>query len=83
MLILLSVSEFYIYSDQGTEEELRTYVGLGFYIAITGFVCNEARGLELRNIIKHIPTDKLVLGLLLWNLYRTFPNTYMILVAGK
>jgi TatD DNase family protein len=43
----------------GTAEDLKAYLDLGFYIAITGFLCNDARGVELRDVVKHIPLDKL------------------------
>jgi hypothetical protein len=44
----------------GTAEDLKSYLDLGFYIAITGYLCNDARGVELREVVKHIPLDKLV-----------------------
>ncbi len=41
-------------------QDLKAYLDLGFYIAITGFLCNDARGVELREVVKLIPIDKLV-----------------------
>jgi len=46
----------------GTTEDLRAYLDLGFHIAITGFLCNEARGTDLREVVKHIPLDKLLIS---------------------
>jgi hypothetical protein len=41
-------------------QDLKAYLDLGFYIAITGFLCNDARGVELREVVKLIPLEKLV-----------------------
>jgi len=45
----------------GTEEELIKYVEMGFYIGITGWVCDDRRGQDLQNIIKHIPLNRLMI----------------------
>lgn len=45
----------------GTEAELRTYISMGFYIGLTGFVCMDARGFKLRSMASTIPTDKLMI----------------------
>lgn len=45
----------------GTSEELETYLAMGLHIGITGWVCDERRGLELRALIKYIPLDRLML----------------------
>ncbi|KAJ0412243.1 hypothetical protein ATCC90586_006629 [Pythium insidiosum] len=34
----------------GSESEMRTYLSMGFYIGLTGFVCMESRGHRLREI---------------------------------
>lgn len=39
---------------------LETYLSLGLYIGITGWVCDERRGLELRKLMPLIPEDKLL-----------------------
>lgn len=44
----------------GNEDELRAYVKLGFYIGVTGFVCMDRRGRELRAIASIIPLDRLL-----------------------
>lgn len=44
----------------GTAEEVKEYVELGFYIGITGWICDERRGKELQKAIKHIPLDRLM-----------------------
>jgi TatD DNase family protein len=45
----------------GTEEELKSYLDRGFYIGITGWICDERRGKHLRGLIKKIPLDKLMI----------------------
>jgi len=41
--------------------EARTYLDLGLYIGITGWICDERRGHHLREIVRHIPADRLVI----------------------
>jgi TatD DNase family protein len=45
----------------GGEAELDAYLALGLYIGITGWACDERRGLELRNSVPRIPLDKLLI----------------------
>jgi len=45
----------------GNEEQLKAYIELGAHIGITGWVCDERRGLPLRDIVHLIPDDKLML----------------------
>ena len=45
----------------GGELELDTYLGLGLYIGITGWACDERRGLELRGVLPRIPADRLLI----------------------
>ncbi|RLN58512.1 hypothetical protein BBJ28_00006909 [Nothophytophthora sp. Chile5] len=45
----------------GKEQELRTYLGMGFYIGLTGFVCMEPRGLAVRAMVQRIPIDRLMI----------------------
>jgi TatD DNase family protein len=45
----------------GTKEECFDYLDAGYYIGITGWLCDERRGLHLREIVKHIPADKLMI----------------------
>jgi TatD DNase family protein len=45
----------------GTRDELRTYLDLGCYIGITGWICDQRRGMGLRDIVKFIPADKLMI----------------------
>lgn len=44
-----------------TKEALEDYLALDMYIGITGWVCDERRGAELQEIVKHIPADRLLI----------------------
>ncbi len=41
--------------------ELDAYLELGLAIGITGWICDERRGLHLREVVKKIPADRLML----------------------
>lgn len=45
----------------GERAELMQYLDLGLYIGITGWVCDERRGLALRDQLTTIPDDRLLL----------------------
>jgi TatD DNase family protein len=45
----------------GTREELRTYLDLGLHIGITGWICDERRGTHLRELVRDIPADRLMI----------------------
>lgn len=45
----------------GSRDQLHTYLDLGLYIGITGWVCDERRGRELAELVKEIPSDKLLI----------------------
>ncbi|MCK4711023.1 MAG: TatD family hydrolase [Gammaproteobacteria bacterium] len=44
----------------GSGNELKAYLEMGLYIGITGWVCDERRGQELRSILNTIPLDRLM-----------------------
>ncbi|HVJ16446.1 MAG TPA: TatD family hydrolase [Polyangiaceae bacterium] len=44
----------------GSEAEAERYLELGLCIGITGFVCDERRGTHLRDVVKRIPLDRLM-----------------------
>jgi len=44
-----------------TREALIDYLDLDCYIGITGWICDERRGLDLRELVKLIPTERLLL----------------------
>jgi len=43
------------------EKERDAYLELGLHIGITGWICDERRGLHLRDVVKGIPADRLLL----------------------
>jgi TatD DNase family protein len=45
----------------GGEAELESYLALGLYIGITGWACDERRGLALRNSVPRIPLERLLI----------------------
>ena len=45
----------------GEKDTLMRYLDRGFYIGITGWVCDERRGVELRELIQYIPSDRLMI----------------------
>jgi TatD DNase family protein len=45
----------------GGETELEAYLALGLYIGITGWACDERRGLELRRSVAHIPLERVLI----------------------
>lgn len=45
----------------GNREELYNYLDLDLYIGITGWICDERRGVELFKLLKEIPANRLLL----------------------
>lgn len=45
----------------GTREELDDYVAAGYYVGVTGWICDERRGVALQELVKHIPLDRIML----------------------
>ena len=45
----------------GSAQALSDYLQRGFYIGITGWICDERRGGELQRLVKKIPLDRLMI----------------------
>ncbi len=45
----------------GSAAELDTYLTMGLYIGITGWICDERRGTHLQDLVRRIPLDRLML----------------------
>ena len=45
----------------GTLEEVRAYLNLDLYIGITGWICDERRGAHLKEVVRHIPAERLLI----------------------
>jgi TatD DNase family protein len=41
-------------------EEARAYLDLGLHIGITGWLCDERRGLHLKDVVRFVPLDRLL-----------------------
>ncbi|MFN8577303.1 MAG: TatD family hydrolase [Candidatus Sericytochromatia bacterium] len=54
------IKESVIHCFTGTEYELKAYLEMGFYIGITGAICDERRN-HLKQLVKMIPLDKLMI----------------------
>ena len=45
----------------GDRSEMKTYLDLGLYIGITGWICDERRGHDLRDAARYLPLDCILL----------------------
>ncbi len=45
----------------GSKAELHSYLDLGLHIGITGWICDERRGMHLLELLRDIPADRLML----------------------
>lgn len=45
----------------GTAEELHAYLDLDLHVGVTGWICDERRGLHLRELVSRIPLDRMML----------------------
>lgn len=45
----------------GDKYEVEDYLSLGCYIGVTGWICDERRGDELREAVKYIPPERLMI----------------------
>ena len=50
-----------IHCFTGTAKDLARYLEAGFYIGITGWLCDVKRGAGLRELVKEIPSDRLLI----------------------
>jgi TatD DNase family protein len=42
-------------------DEARAYLDLDLYIGITGWICDERRGQHLREVVRYLPTDRMLI----------------------
>jgi TatD DNase family protein len=56
-----ALSRGVVHCFTGTREELYDYLDLDMYIGITGWVCDERRGLHLQELLHDIPAGRLLL----------------------
>lgn len=55
------ISRLVIHCFTDSREALMDYLDLDCYIGITGWICDERRGLELQQLVKLIPAERLLL----------------------
>ncbi|WP_136608545.1 TatD family hydrolase [Paenibacillus dokdonensis] len=55
------VAKSVVHCFTGTADELHAYLEMGFHIGITGWICDERRGQHLRELVKDIPLDRLMI----------------------
>jgi len=55
------ISRAVVHCFTGTGAELDDYLARGWYIGITGWICDERRGLHLRDLVPRIPADRLLI----------------------
>lgn len=53
-------SKSVVHCFTGDKDTLKKYLDMGFYIGITGWICDDRRGKELREAVKIIPTDRVM-----------------------
>ena len=58
---LTQISRAVAHCFTGSEQALRTYVDMGLYIGITGWICDERRGSHLQDIVHLIPPERLMI----------------------
>jgi TatD DNase family protein len=55
-----SLGNFVVHCFTGGAAELETYLALGAYIGITGWICDERRGKHLAPLLRAIPAERLL-----------------------
>lgn len=55
------VKKAVVHCFTGTYTELKAYLSMGFHIGITGWICDERRGKHLKDLVRMIPLDRLMI----------------------
>ena len=55
------IEDVVVHCFTGDKKSLESYIDLDCYIGITGWITDPKRGYHLHDIIKYIPTDKLMI----------------------
>ncbi|MCU0975325.1 MAG: TatD family hydrolase [Steroidobacteraceae bacterium] len=58
---LPNISRAVVHCFTGTGDELQDYLAAGLYVGITGWVCDERRGLGVKALTRDIPLDRLMI----------------------
>ena len=59
--VLPELSRAVAHCFTGEHESLREYLAMGLYIGVTGWICDERRGMHLRDIVSVVPDDRLMI----------------------
>ena len=59
--IISEVPQSIVHCFTGNKNELKKFLDLGLYIGITGWICDPNRGQELREIVKYVPLDRMLI----------------------
>lgn len=55
-----TISKGVVHCFTGSAKEAETYLELDLYLGITGWICDERRGVHLREIVKSVPVERLM-----------------------
>ena len=55
------ISEAVVHCFTGTERELKAYLAMDLHIGITGWICDDRRGAHLRELVRMIPLERLMI----------------------
>lgn len=55
-----AVKQAVVHCFTGNRSELEAYLEMGFHIGITGWICDERRGRHLKELVRLIPLDRLM-----------------------
>ena len=58
---IFEIEKSVVHCFTGTKDELKTYLEMGCYIGITGWISDLDRGKHLHDLIKYIPEDRLMI----------------------
>ena len=56
----VSLPPVVVHCFTGTRDALDAYIDAGFFIGITGWITDERRGMPLRQMVEHIPLERLM-----------------------
>ncbi|WP_372679935.1 MULTISPECIES: TatD family hydrolase [unclassified Brevibacillus] len=56
-----TINRAVVHCFTGTSKELEAYLEMDFHIGITGWICDERRGKHLRELVKKIPLNRLMI----------------------
>lgn len=54
------IGQAVVHCFTGTREELFDYLDRDWHVGITGWLCDERRGAHLRELVKHVPANRLM-----------------------